>query len=119
MKYRSEGEEEGLKVRAAADQEKSGILSEALQAGAADRAARARAGRRGSMRSRSPEAPDFYRFVRTMQAPRNLVPKETTLVLPADSELFGLLQDSSPLRPQRRDPVNRRRADQGGGHGRR
>ncbi len=29
-----------------------------------------------------------------MQASRNLVPKGTTLMLPADSELFGLLQDS-------------------------
>ena len=30
-----------------------------------------------------------------MEASHNLVPKGTTLVLPADSELFGLLYDSS------------------------
>ncbi len=30
-----------------------------------------------------------------MEASRNLVPKGTTLVLPADSELFGLLYDSN------------------------
>ncbi|MEO8008405.1 MAG: hypothetical protein ABI728_07790, partial [Betaproteobacteria bacterium] len=41
------------------------------------------------------KGPEFYAFVRTMQASRNLIPKGTTLMLPADSELFGLLQDSS------------------------
>jgi hypothetical protein len=30
-----------------------------------------------------------------MQASRNLIPRGTTLMLPADSELFGLLRDSS------------------------
>ena len=30
-----------------------------------------------------------------MQASRNLLPKGTTLMLPADSELFELLQDSA------------------------
>ena len=30
-----------------------------------------------------------------MEASRNLVPKGTTLVLPANSELFGLFNDSN------------------------
>ena len=93
MKYRSEGEEEGLKVRAAADQQKSRILSEALKA-----AQRHRAEGEGKAARIYAEAlakgPDFYEFVRTMQAARNLVPQGTTLVLPADSELFGLLYES-------------------------
>lgn len=94
MKFRSEGEEEGLKVRAAADQEKSRILAEALKSAQRTRgegegsAARIYAGSLA-------RGPDFYTFVRTMQASRNLVPKGTTLMLPSDSELFGLLQDSS------------------------
>ena len=94
MKYRSEGEEEGLKVRAAADQQKSQILSEALKVAQQHRgkgegeAARIYAQALG-------QGPDFYQFVRTMEASHNLVPKGTTLVLPANSELFGLLSDSN------------------------
>jgi modulator of FtsH protease HflC len=93
MKYRSEGEEEGLKVRAAADQQKAAILSEALKLAQQHRgegeakAARIYAGALS-------QGPEFYDFVRTMEASRQLVPKGTTLVLPANSELFGLLSDS-------------------------
>ena len=41
------------------------------------------------------QAPDFYGFLRTMEASRNLARKGTTMVLPADSPLFGLLTDSN------------------------
>lgn len=98
MKYRSEGEEEGLKIRAAADREKSQILSEALK-----RAQQYRGegeGRAARIYAESlAKGPDFYEFVRSMQASRNLVPKGSTLMLPADSELFGLLQDSGYYEP--------------------
>ncbi|HXX12514.1 MAG TPA: protease modulator HflC [Burkholderiales bacterium] len=94
MKYRSEGEEEGLKVRAVADQEKSRILAEALKL-----AQQHRGEGEGQAAKIYAEAlaqgPEFYRFTRTMEASRNLLPKGTTLVLPADSELFGLLYDSN------------------------
>ena len=93
MKYRSEGEEEGLKVRAAAEQQKTRILSEALKV-----AQQYRGEGEGKAARIYAEAlakgPEFYQFVRTMQASRNLVPKGTILVLPADSELFGLLHHS-------------------------
>ncbi|MGH8247919.1 MAG: protease modulator HflC [Gammaproteobacteria bacterium] len=94
MKYRSEGEEEGLKIRAAADREKSRILSEALKLAQQSRAEGEGKAARIYAESLA-RGPEFYEFVRTMQASRNLVPKGTTLMLPADSELFGLLQDSS------------------------
>ncbi len=93
MKYRSEGEEEGLKIRAAADEEKSRLLSEAYKVSQQHRgqgeaeAARIYAGALG-------KAPDYYRFMRTMEATRKFVKPDTTMVLPADSELFGLLYDS-------------------------
>jgi membrane protease subunit HflC len=93
MKYRSEGEEEGLKIRAEADQEKSRLLSEAYKVSEQHRgkgeaeAARIYAEALG-------EAPEFYRFLRTMEATRKFVRPGTTLVLPANSELFGLLYDS-------------------------
>ena len=37
--------------------------------------------------------PAFYRFLRTMDASRAFIQKGTTMVLPADSELFGVLFD--------------------------
>ena len=46
------------------------------------------------MPRRSAQAPEFYRFLRTMEATRKFVRPGTTMVLPADSELFGLLYDS-------------------------
>jgi membrane protease subunit HflC len=105
MKYRSEGEEEGLKVRAAAEQQKTRILSEALKV-----AQQHRGEGEGQAARIYAEAlakgPEFYQFVRTMEASRNLVPKGTTLVLPADSELFGLLHHS--------DHYDRIRANPGG-----
>jgi membrane protease subunit HflC len=93
MKYRSEGEEEGLKIRAAADEEKSRLLSEAYKVGEQHRgqgeakAARVYAEALGA-------APEFYRFLRTLEATRKFVGGGTTMVLPANSALFGLLHDS-------------------------
>lgn len=93
MRYRSEGEEEGLKIRAEADQEKTRILSEAFKVAETRRgegeaeAARIYAEALGA-------APEFYRFLRTLEASRRFVGEGTTLVLPASSELFGLLYDS-------------------------
>lgn len=94
MKYRSEGEEEGLKIRAAADQQKSQILSEALKLAQQHRGEGEGKAARIYAEALA-QSPGFYQFVRTMEASRNLVPKGTTLVLPADSELFGLLYDSN------------------------
>jgi membrane protease subunit HflC len=93
MQYRSEGEEEGLKVRAAADQEKTRILAAALELAQRHRGEGEGKAARIYAQALS-QGPEFYRFVRAMEASRNLVPKGTTLVLPADSALFGLLRDS-------------------------
>ena len=98
MKYRSEGEEEGLKIRATADQEKSRLLSEALKLAQQHRAEGEGKAARIYAESLA-KGPEFYEFVRTMQASRNLVPKGTTLMLPADSELFGLLKSSNHYEP--------------------
>ncbi len=94
MRYRSEGEEEGLKIRAAADEERTRIRSEAYKVAERHRgegeaeAARIYAEALG-------QRPDFYRFLRTMEASRRFVEPGTTMVLPANSELFGLLYDSN------------------------
>ena len=93
MQYRSEGEEEGLKIRAAAEKAKSGILGEAYKLSQQIRGeGEARAAK--IYAESLTQAPNFYRFVRSIDAMKKTVDKETTMVLPVDSELFQLLRDS-------------------------
>ncbi|MBI3628187.1 MAG: hypothetical protein HY217_01110 [Candidatus Rokubacteria bacterium] len=93
MQYRSEGEEEGLKIRAAAEKAKSGLLGEAYKLSQQVRGeGEARAAK--IYADSLTQAPDFYRFVRSIDAMKKTVDKETTMVLPVDSELFRLLRDS-------------------------
>jgi membrane protease subunit HflC len=100
MGYRSEGEEEGLKIRAAAEKMKSGILAEAYKLAQTSRGeGEARAARIYAESLSS--APEFYRFVRSIEAVRKAVDRDTTLVLPLDSELFRLLRDSQFYFPER------------------
>jgi membrane protease subunit HflC len=93
MRYRSEGEEEGLKIRATAEKTKSGILAEAYK-----RAQKHRGegdAQAAKIYADSLErGPSFYRFVRSIEAMKKAVDKDTTLVLPVDAELFRLLRDS-------------------------
>ena len=94
MQYRSEGEEEGSKVRALAEEEKARVLARATQLSHERRgegdaeAARVYAQALG-------QAPDFYGFLRAMEASRSLARQRTTIVLSANSPLFGLLNDSN------------------------
>jgi modulator of FtsH protease HflC len=94
MQYRSEGEEESLKVRAAAEEEKARVLSKAIELSQQSRgegdgeAARIYGEALG-------QSPEFYTFLRALEASRSLARKTTTMVLPADSPLFGVLFDSS------------------------
>jgi membrane protease subunit HflC len=93
MQYRSEGEEEGLKIRAAAEKARSGILGEAYKVSQQIRGeGEARAAK--IYADSLTQAPNFYRFVRSIDAMKKTVDKETTMVLPVDSELFQLLRDS-------------------------
>jgi modulator of FtsH protease HflC len=94
MLYRCEGEEEGLKVRAVAEEERARIIGRATEVSQQRRgegdgeAARIYAAALG-------RAPDVYALLRTMEASRNVVHKGTTMVLPADSAFFALLFDSN------------------------
>jgi membrane protease subunit HflC len=93
MQYRSEGEEEGLKIRATAEKAKSSILAEAFKRSQKSRGegeAKAAEIYAKSLNS----APTFYTFMRSIEAMKKSVDKDTTLVLPVDSELFQLLHDS-------------------------
>jgi modulator of FtsH protease HflC len=93
MAHRSEGEEQAMKIGTMAEEERSRLLADALE-----RAQAARAEGDGEAARISAQAfqaaPDFYRFLRTLDASKRVVRKDTTLLLRADSDLFGLLLDS-------------------------
>jgi membrane protease subunit HflC len=96
-KYRSEGEEEALMIRAAADKEKRSILaqayreSEKIKGEGEAEAARIYSG----AFSRDPR---FYKLVRTLQAYEKFLNEKTTVVLSTDSELLRLLKEGQPSR---------------------
>jgi membrane protease subunit HflC len=94
MQYRSEGEEEGLKIRAVAEEEKARVLGRATEL------AQTRRGEGDAEAARIythafTQGTDFYNFVRTIEAARSLTRQRTIMVLPADSPLFGPLADSN------------------------
>jgi membrane protease subunit HflC len=93
MLYRSEGEEEGLKLRAAAEEQKARILARAVEFSQQRRGEGDGEAARIYANALS-RAPEFYAFLRTMEASRNFARKSTTMVLPADSPLFRVLLDS-------------------------
>jgi membrane protease subunit HflC len=93
MLYRSEGEEEGLKVRAAAEEQKARILARAIEFSQQRRGEGDGEAARIYANALS-RAPEFYAFLRTMEASRTFARKSTTMVLPADSPLFGVLFES-------------------------
>jgi membrane protease subunit HflC len=93
MLYRSEGEEEGLKLRAAAAEQKARILARAVEFSQQRRGEGDGEAARIYANALS-RAPEFYAFLRAMEASRSFARKSTTMVLPADSPLFGVLLDS-------------------------
>ena len=93
MKYRSEGEEDGLKIRATSERTRSGILAEAYIRAQKYRGEGEAAAARIYAESLG-RGPAFYSFTRSMDALKKAVDKDTTLVLPVDAELFRLLRDS-------------------------
>ena len=98
--FRSEGEEQSLKIRAEADRERARILAEA------DRKASEIRGQAEAEAARIyadalAADPDFYRFVRTLEAYDKIIDKDTTVILPADSPLMKGLLGGSVAGPAR------------------
>jgi modulator of FtsH protease HflC len=87
---RSEGKEAAIKIRAEADAERVTILSQARR-----EAERLRGEAEGEAIRIYAEAfgqdPEFYQFLRTLQAYDKLLTDGTTLILPADSALLKYL----------------------------
>ena len=92
-KFRAEGEEEARKIRSQAEKERQVIVAEAnrqaqvLRGGAEAEATAIYA----AAFNRDPE---FYNFMRTLEAYRRTISDRTTLVLDPDTEFFSLLESS-------------------------
>ena len=89
-KYRSEGEEEAVKIRAKADRERTILLAESYRKAEILRG-------RGDAQAIKIYArafgkdPEFYSFLRTLEVYKKSLAEGTTIVLSSDSELFRYL----------------------------
>ena len=94
-KYRSEGEEEAVKIRAETDKEKKILLAESYK----DAEKLNGEGDAEALKIYAQafeKDPEFYSFVRTLQAYEKSLGEGTTIVLPSDSEFFQYF--SSPTK---------------------
>ena len=89
-KFRSEGEEEAQKIRAATDRDKTVILAEAYKTAQQIRG-EGEAEALDIYATSFSKDPDFYEFLRTLETYEKVIDKKTTLVLPGDSKLFKAL----------------------------
>jgi membrane protease subunit HflC len=95
-KFRAEGEEEARKIRAVADRDAKVIVAKArgkaqVTRGEGDaESTRIYAAAYG-------KAPEFYAFVRSLEAYRKTIGEGTTLILSPDSEFFQFFGDSGAV----------------------
>jgi membrane protease subunit HflC len=91
--FRSEGERDANRMIAEANREKTRIAAEAYAEAARTKAE----GDAQAMRIYADafeRDPPFYKFLRTLQAYETILDDKTTLFLPADAEIFAILQDN-------------------------
>ncbi|MBA65287.1 MAG: HflC protein [Candidatus Marinimicrobia bacterium] len=86
-KFRSEGEEEAQKIRAATDRDKTVILADAYKTSQKIRG-EGEAKALDVYATSFSKDPKFYEFIRTLETFEKVIDDKTTLVLPGDSKLF-------------------------------
>jgi membrane protease subunit HflC len=86
-KFRSEGEQEAQKIRAATDRDKTVILAEAYKTAQKIRG-EGEAIALDIYATSFSKDPEFYEFLKTLETYEKIIDDKTTLVLPADSKLF-------------------------------
>jgi modulator of FtsH protease HflC len=89
-RYRSEGEEEAAKVRAEADKERTILLARAYEASQVLRG-EGEAGASAVYAAAFSQAPEFYAFLRSLEAYEKSLAGGGTVVLSADSDLLRYL----------------------------
>jgi membrane protease subunit HflC len=89
-RYRSEGEEEAVKIKADADKQKTIELANAYEQ--AEKLKGEGDAQALTIYAQAYEKdPEFYSFLRTLEAYVNSLGKDTTIILPSDSEFFKYL----------------------------
>lgn len=96
-KYRSQGEEEAIKIRADADKQKRTILAEAYREAEKIKGHGEAEAARIYANAFSKD-PSFYKLVRTLNAYEKFLNEKTTVVLSTESELLKLLKEGKPVR---------------------
>jgi len=89
-KYRSEGEEAAVKIRAQTEKERTILLAESYETAEKLRG-RGEAEAIKIYAQALEKDPEFYAFLRSMDAYKKSLKKNTTLILPSDSEFFKYL----------------------------
>lgn len=92
--FRSEGTEQAAKIRGAANTEKAQILADANQQ-AAEIRGQADAESIAVYAAAFGKDQEFYQFLRTLQSYETFIDSNTTLILPADSELLQYLNPAN------------------------
>ncbi len=90
--YRSEGEEEAEKVRAQADLEQAQILARAERRSKEIRGEADAEAARIYAEAYSQD-PEFYEFLKTLEAYESFIDEDATIVFPSDSHLLRLLKE--------------------------
>lgn len=94
-RYRSEGDEESAKLKAETDKQRTILLAEAKQEAERLRGEGDAAATRIYAEAYGQD-PEFYAFVRSLQAYEQFLGKRSTLLLPADADLFRYLGSPRP-----------------------
>lgn len=89
--YRAEGEEEAQKIRSEAEKDKKILLAEAYKISQELRGA-GEAKAYKTYADAYKQGPDFFEFVRTMEAYKKVFAKDTTMVLTPDSEFLKYIK---------------------------
>jgi membrane protease subunit HflC len=95
QQYRSEGEEEAMKIKAGADMEKSRILSEAKETAQKTRG-EADAEAIKIYAKAFNKNPNFYKFMRTLESYEKFLNEKTTIIMPENSDLLKFLNKTNP-----------------------
>lgn len=95
-KYRAEGDEKARAIRAEADRESQVIVAEARRGAEIERGKGDAEAARIYAEAYSVD-PEFYAFVRGLEAYRKTLGTGTTLVLPPDHEFFRLFQSGGEM----------------------
>ena len=97
-RYRSEGEEAAIRIEAYAIHEHEKLMATA-HAEATTILGEAEAEAMTTLAAAYSEDPEFYKFIRALDSYDAIIDKNTTLILPADSELFRYLDGDGMLSP--------------------